>query len=93
MSGTKEGGAKAAAQNKLKYGKDFYKKIGSKGGKLGVTGGFASDKVGADGLSGRERAKVAGSKGGQISKRERDYKAGFEVKSEVKGVNYIAEEL
>lgn len=32
-------------------------------------GGFASDKVGADGLSGRERARIAGQKGGRKSRR------------------------
>lgn len=43
--------------------------IGSKGGKAGHTGGFASDKVGSDGLTGVERARLAGAKGGKISKR------------------------
>ena len=69
MAGTTAGGKKAAKKNKELYGEDFYGVIGSKGGKLGRTGGFASDKVGADGLTGKERAKIAGSKGGIISKR------------------------
>lgn len=69
MAGTKMGGEKAAATNKTKYGTDFYASIGAKGGKRGKTGGFASDKKGADGLSGRERARLAGSKGGRISRR------------------------
>lgn len=69
MSGTKTGGAKAAETNKKKHGKDFYARIGRMGGKNGHTGGFASEKVGDDGLTGYERAKVAGSKGGAISKR------------------------
>lgn len=43
--------------------------IGAKGGKLSTTGGFASDKVGADGLTGRQRARIAGAKGGSISRR------------------------
>ena len=51
MAGTKAGGAKAAATNKSKYGKDFYSKIGQKGGKNGTTGGFAAN---------RELAKIAG---------------------------------
>lgn len=34
-----------------------------------VTGGFASMKVGDDGLTGFERARIAGEKGGRISKR------------------------
>lgn len=69
MAGTKAGGFKAAQTNKNKYGTDFYASIGAKGGKRGKTGGFASDKKGADGLTGRERARIAGSQGGRISRR------------------------
>lgn len=60
MAGTKEGGRKAAATNKKKYGKEFYTNIGRKGGKNGHTGGFAANP---------ELAKEAGRKGGKISKR------------------------
>ena len=60
MAGTKAGGAKAAATNKAKYGKDFYSRIGQKGGKNGTTGGFAANP---------ELAKIAGRKGGLISRR------------------------
>lgn len=70
MSGTRAGGLKAAKKNKELKGEDFYKHIGAKGGRLGKTGGFASDKVGKDGLTGRERARKAGSRGGTISQRE-----------------------
>ncbi len=52
MAGTKAGGAKAAATNKSKYGKDFYSKIGQKGGKNGIctvksgrTHGYLPEKV------------------------------------------------
>lgn len=69
MAGTHVGGAKAASTNKTKYGADFYAMIGAKGGKRGKTGGFASDKPGKDGLTGRERARIAGSRGGRISRR------------------------
>lgn len=69
MAGTKEGGRKAKMTNLAKHGEDFYARIGRKGGKLGTTGGFASEAVGADGLTGPERAKKAGAKGGHISKR------------------------
>lgn len=69
MSGTKEGGKKASITNKKKHGADFYSRIGAKGGKRGITGGFASDIRGADGLTGPERAKVAGARGGKISRR------------------------
>lgn len=60
MAGTKAGGLKAAATNKAKYGEDFYKKAGQRGGRNGHTGGFASN---------RELAKEAGRKGGMISRR------------------------
>ena len=60
MSGTKEGGLKAAARNKEKYGADFYEKIGRVGGKIGTTGGFFAN---------RDLARRAGAIGGKISKR------------------------
>ena len=69
MAGTKAGGAKSAVANKLRHGKDFYARIGRMGGKKGTTGGFASDKKGKDGLTGYERAKIAGAKGGKLSRR------------------------
>lgn len=69
MSGTKAGGAKAAATNKARHGKGFYARIGAMGGRNGTTGGFASNVVGKDGLTGRERARIAGAKGGSISRR------------------------
>lgn len=69
MAGTKEGGIKAAATNISKHGADFYARIGSRGGTNSRTGGFASSKVGKDGLTGPERAKLAGHKGGKISRR------------------------
>jgi uncharacterized protein len=60
MAGTKAGGKAAAATNKAKYGPDFYAKIGAKGGQLGRTGGFFAN---------RELARLAGQKGGRISRR------------------------
>lgn len=61
MSGTKEGTVKCAATNRLMHGDDFYKRIGSKGGKVkNPNKGF--------GFS-HERAVAAGRKGGKISKR------------------------
>jgi uncharacterized protein len=69
MAGTKKGGELAAATNRARHGKDFYAKIGAKGGKKGRTGGFASKVVGTDGLTGAERAKQAGKLGGRISRR------------------------
>ena len=60
MAGTRAGGLKAAKTNIKTYGHDFYAKIGRKGGRNGHTGGFAADP---------ELAKIAGAKGGKISKR------------------------
>lgn len=66
MSGTKKGGFKAADTNKERYGKDFYKKIGSKGGKkTGVKKGFAANPA---------LAAAAGKKGGKRSKRTKSTK-------------------
>lgn len=61
MVGTKAGGIKAAATNIEIYGKDFYKRIGRKGGKAGKTGGFAANP---------ELAKRAGRIGGLKSTRK-----------------------
>ncbi len=60
MAGTPRGGAAAAKTNKAKYGADFYARIGAMGGKKGTTGGFAAN---------RELARIAGAKGGRISRR------------------------
>jgi len=60
MAGTKDGGKAAAATNKSKYGENFYEVIGAEGGRKGRTGGFYED---------RERARLAGAKGGTISRR------------------------
>ncbi len=59
MAGTKAGGLKAAARNKAKD-PDFYAKIGRKGGQNGHTGGFAANPA---------LARIAGAKGGRISRR------------------------
>lgn len=60
MAGTISGGKKAALKNKERYGEDFYKKLGAIGGRNGHTGGFAANP---------ELARMAGQKGGKISKR------------------------
>lgn len=69
MSGTKAGGKKTAQTNKERYGKDYYRIMGKKGGQNSKNGGFASKKVGKDGLTGAERAKKVGAIGGSISRR------------------------
>lgn len=71
MAGTKAGGQKAAAKN-LAKDPNFYKDIGRVGGSNGTTGGFGSPKVsGKDGLTGAERARIAGALGGRISRRKK----------------------
>lgn len=73
MPGTKAGSIKAQETMKRVYGEEgriaFFRRIGQIGGKKSTNGGFASTKVGADGLTGYERARLAGQKGGKISKR------------------------
>lgn len=60
MAGTVIGGKKTAKTNKEKHGADFYKRIGSSGGKKKVPKGFAMST---------ERARAAGRKGGKKSRR------------------------
>lgn len=73
MPNTKEGGKKAQQTLLQKLGsaeavREYYKNIGAMGGKKSRGGGFASNKVGADGLTGAERARLAGSKGGKATR-------------------------
>jgi general stress protein YciG len=70
MTGTRVGGQKAAAKNVAKD-PNFYATIGKRGGLNGRTGGFASQVVGDDGLTGIERARIAGARGGRISRRKK----------------------
>lgn len=60
MAGTQAGGINARNTNYAKHGKDFYRRIGALGGKAGTTGGFFAN---------RELARIAGAKGGKISRR------------------------
>lgn len=69
MPGTVEGGRKAYLTNIAKHGQDFYAKIGQMGGRRSCNGGFASNKIGPDGLTGYQRARIVGAKGGRISRR------------------------
>lgn len=52
---------------------------GRKGGHNGKTGGFASNKVGADGMTGLERAVICGAIGGKKSRRGPARRANAEV--------------
>lgn len=61
MSGTAEGGKKAAETNKRKYGEDYYSINGAKGGAKKVPKGFA--------LMDRNKLIELSTKGGTISRR------------------------
>lgn len=66
---TREKAIETAKARKAKDPK-FYEKVGHKGGKSkGSPGGFASPKIGKDGLSGPERARKYASIGGKMSRR------------------------
>ena len=83
MSGSKIGGKKVVETRVQKYMgqgyteiearkmvSDDYRRIGKIGGSVkGTKGGFASEVIGDDGLTGYERARVAGAIGGARSKR------------------------
>jgi general stress protein YciG len=59
MAGTKAGGLKVK-QKMLAENPNYYKSIGKIGGQNGHTGGFYGNS---------ERARIAGAKGGRISRR------------------------
>jgi general stress protein YciG len=63
MGGTVSGGKKAAETNKKRHGEDFYKKIGRRGGQESQGGGFAKNP---------ELARIAGAKGGKVSRRTKE---------------------
>lgn len=62
MPGTKEGAIKARATILELYGDNFYKEIGGAGGAKSRGGGFAQGEVG------RQRAVLAGKRGGKARK-------------------------
>jgi len=62
MSGTLDGGQKAAAKN-IAREPDFYRRIGTIGGQNGNTGGFAAATS--------KQVKAWGAKGGRISRRKK----------------------
>lgn len=83
MTGTKAGGLKAAATNAKRYGANFYRKIGTKGGQNGHTGGFAANP---------KLARIAGSKGGHMSIRGASLKV-LMGKEEGKSIRMTTQEL
>lgn len=62
MSGSIEGGRKAAEKNKKRFGENWYAEIGKLGGSAKVPKGFGVN---------RELAREAGRKGGTISRRRK----------------------
>lgn len=62
MAGTRTGGINARNTNYKRYGQDFYREIGRKGGKSGGMKGFA--------IMDKEKVRLAGAKGGRKSRRE-----------------------
>lgn len=78
MAGTLEGARKARATIRARHGKDFYKRIGAKGGRKSNTGGFAYRVPCNCSYKPAEHLlrECAGYKGGKISKRG----AGHETK-------------
>lgn len=73
MTGTKAGGRKAALTNLNRHGSDFYARIGSRGGKRGHDGGFATaSQMPCDCWGSKKhknKAGCAGAKGGAVSRR------------------------
>jgi len=72
MSATREGGLKAAETNKERYGENYYKNLGRKGGQAQVPKGVA--------ITGK--AKELGKIGGSLSKR------GFKMHRDAEGNVY-----
>lgn len=61
MAGNKAGALKARDANLRRYGADYYKRIGQKGGQTSKLGGFHAN---------RELARIAGRKGGLVTKKD-----------------------
>lgn len=60
MAGTVAGGKAAAESNIKRYGEDYYKLMGQRGGRRCVPKGFAMN---------HKLASIAGARGGRISRR------------------------
>ena len=91
MANTKAGGQKTKQTLLKKFGsekalKEWRKQIGAMGGKKSRGGGFASNSIGADGLTGYERAREAGSRGGKASSRRRSNKTYDEIRRNAVGM-------
>ena len=65
MAGTLEGGLKACVTNKRRYGADYYQRLAYKSQEAWKKNGRKPRGFAAN----RERARLAGAKGGRISRR------------------------
>ena len=83
MPGTRLGGQRAAKTNKQRHGDDFYKRIGMKGGKVSTTGGFYANP---------ELAKIAGRKGGAISRRGEATKTKEMIRTNIDTIKRMVED-
>jgi hypothetical protein len=71
MAGTKEGGRKAR-ETKLARDPNVYSNMGKRNvGLLKPNSGFGSKEIGDDGLTGKQRAKLAGSIGGRQPRKKK----------------------
>lgn len=68
MAGTAKGGKRAAQTNKERHGEDFYQRIG----KLSNAGWEKNGRKPRGFAANRELARVAGAKGGKISRRNKE---------------------
>lgn len=66
MSGTRQGALKRIENQRRIHGEDYFKQRMSNAGKRSG-GNFASEKIGKDGLTGRQRAAINGKKGGSVT--------------------------
>jgi general stress protein YciG len=84
MAGSREQGLKAAETNRKRYGKEFYGRIGRKGGKASKGGGFALHP---------ELAAEAGRKGGSAPRRKRNTEGDFYEVTGNKHANFILQSI
>jgi hypothetical protein len=75
VSQTPEGAKKAYQSRLSRHGLESIRKMQSKGGSKSTPGGFGTKKIGEDGLTGRQRARLASIESHRVRKHNysRDY--------------------
>lgn len=68
MSGNSESAKKAYQTRLSRHGKESLRNMQSAGGKSSHVGGFGTKEVGEDGLTGKERARIASIESHKIRK-------------------------